>query len=173
MKERPIRKLQRLPGFNYSQNGSYFVTICCESRKNLFGDISTIGIPVMALSSLGLTVQNAIEEMPSHHKEVRVLTYVVMPNHVHLLLEIDQADTLTTSTDLSRIMKGLKAYVSRTATENGFERKVWQNSFHDHIIRDEMDLETHYEYIITNVDRWFEDEYCEYNQRNAFQGSLR
>ena len=88
------------------------------------------------------------------------MAHVIMPNHLHLLLEIDQADTSTTSIDLSRIVKGLKAYVSKAARSLGIEEKVWQKSFHDHIIRDEMDLETHYEYIISNVDQWREDEYC-------------
>ena len=160
MKERPIRKLQRLPGFDYSQNGSYFVTICCESRKNLFGDISTLGIPVMALSSLGLTVQNAIEEIPTHHKNVRILAHVIMPNHIHLLLEIDAMDLVNSSINLSCIVKGLKAYVSRTARGIGVEGKVWQKSFHDHIIRDEFDFQTHNDYIISNVEKWHEDEYC-------------
>lgn len=163
MKERPIRKTQRLPGYDYSQNGVYFVTICSENRKQIFGDISTNMPPIMELNPLGLILQNAIIEIPSHHKEVRVLTYVVMPNHLHLLLEIDQADTLTTSIDLSRIVKGLKAFVSKAARSLGIEEKVWQKSFHDHIIRDELDLDTHYEYIISNVDRWREDEYCYLN----------
>lgn len=163
MKERPIRKTQRLPGYDYSQNGVYFVTICSENRRQIFGDISTNRPPIMELNSLGLILQNAIIEIPSHHKEVRVLTYVVMPNHAHLLLEIDPIDTLTNSTDLSRIVKGLKAFVSKTARNLGVEEKVWQRSFHDHIIRDEMDLETHYEYIISNVDQWHEDEYCNFN----------
>ena len=163
MKERPIRKLQRLPGYDYSQNGVYFVTICSESRKRIFGEISTNTPPIMELNPLGLIVSNATKEIPIHHKEVRILSYVIMPNHVHLLLEIDAMSLLNTSTNLSIIVKGLKAYVSRTATENGFEGKVWQNSFHDHIIRDEMDLQTHYEYIISNVDQWREDEYCNLN----------
>ena len=163
MKERPIRKLQRLSGYDYSQNGVYFVTICTESRKQMFGDISTNMPPIMELNPLGLILQNAIIEIPSHQNEVRILAHVIMPNHIHLLLEIDQADTSTSSIDLSRIVKGLKAYVSRTATEHGFEGKVWQNSFHDHVIRHEVDLETHHKYIITNIDRWHEDEYCNSN----------
>ncbi len=160
MKDRPIRKLQRLSGYDYSQNGLYFVTICSANRKNLFGDITTNIPGIINLNHLGLIVQHAIGEIPFHNKEVQVLTHVIMPNHVHLLLEFDSIDLQTTSTSLSSVLKGLKAYVSKTAREFGFEEKVWQNSFHDHIIRDEADLETHHKYIITNVDRWHEDEYC-------------
>lgn len=89
-----------------------------------------------------------------------MLSNVIMPNHVHLLLEIESTDNLMPSTNLSNIIKGLKAYVSKTARENGIDAKIWQKSFHDHIIRDELDLQTHYEYILSNVDHWREDEYC-------------
>ena len=54
------------------------------------------------LSSLGLIVQNAIKEIPFHHKDVQVLTNVIMPNHLHMLLKIDPADLLKTSTTLSK-----------------------------------------------------------------------
>ena len=163
MKERPIRKLPRLPRYDYSQNGVYFVTICSENRKQIFGDIFANVPPIMELNPLGLTLQNAIKEIPSHHKDVQILKHVIMPSHVHLLLEINSVDLISTSTNLSRIVKGFKAYVSRTARGIGVEGKVWQKSFHDHIIRDEIDLETHYEYIISNIDQWHEDEYCNLN----------
>jgi len=163
VKERPNRKLQRLSGYDYSQNGIYFITICSDNRKNLFGFISNAAPVTNQLSSLGLIVQNAIEEIPFHHKDIQILTHVIMPNHVHLLLEIDQADTLKTSTDLSSIVKGFKAYVSRSARDIGMDGQIWQKSFHDHIIRDELDLKTHHEYILSNIDRWREDEYCNAN----------
>jgi putative transposase len=82
---------------------------------------------------------------------------------VHILLEIVSQDPLTIPINLSRIVLGLKAYVTKIAKELGIESKVWQKSFHDHIIRDGTDLETHYEYIITNVDHWREDEYNNFN----------
>ena len=88
----------------------------------------------MELNPLGLIVSNATREIPIHHKEVRILSYVIMPNHVHLLLEIDAMGLLNTSINLSNIVKGLKAYVSRIARENEIEGEIWQNSFHDHII---------------------------------------
>ena len=91
------------------------------------------------------------------------MTHVIMPNHLHLLLEIDSLDLPAASTSLSNIVKGLKATVTKSAREFGLEGKIWQNSFHDHIVRDETDLVTHYEYIIHNVDRWFEDVYCKFN----------
>ncbi len=163
MKDRPLRKLQRLSGFDYSTSGVYFVTICSDNRKLIFGDISTDLLPIMELNPLGLILRNAIKEIPIHHKETRILTYVIMPNHVHLLLEIQQEELLTASTNLSSIVKGLKAYVSRTARENGIEGKIWQKSFHDHIIRNELDLQTHHEYILSNIDRWQEDEYCNFH----------
>ena len=83
-----------------------------------------------------------------------------MPNHLHLLIEIDSPDLLGSSTNLPNIVKGLKAYVAKTGQELGIKEKIWQKSFHDHIIRDDKDLETHFEYILTNVACWNEDEYC-------------
>jgi len=64
MREKSIRKLQRLPGYDYSQDGVYFVTICSENRKHIFGDISTNMPPIMELNPLGLILLNAIIEIP-------------------------------------------------------------------------------------------------------------
>ena len=84
--ERPVRKPNRLRGYDYSQQGCYFVTICTRGREHLLGHVAVgadvlIG-PRVSLSKIGKTVETVIEKMPAVQK------YVVMPNHVHILLQI-------------------------------------------------------------------------------------
>lgn len=81
-----------------------------------------------------------------------------LPNHIHLIIRIDNnkcgvdGRTLFAPT-ISRIIKQFKEFVTKQLGEN-----IWQKSFYDHIIRDENDYKTKWEYIENNPNRWSEDE---------------
>lgn len=79
------RKNIRLNGYDYSQTGRYFITICSKNRVNLFGDI--IGGD-MRISEYGEIVQNELVNIPSYYKNIGVDVFVVMPNHVHMIVAI-------------------------------------------------------------------------------------
>jgi len=97
-----------------------------------------------------------INELSSHHAGVEVLDHVVMPNHIHMLISLqNQARTST----LSTIVGSYKSGVSRVARKAFPSLELWQGSFWDHVVRDEKDLLSHYEYIRMNVERWQKDKY--------------
>lgn len=88
------RKPNRLKDYDYSETGAYFVTACIKEKHCILGDILVVGersaLPQvkMKLSDIGLVVQRVIEEIPLHYPNLSVDQYVIMPNHVHLLIVI-------------------------------------------------------------------------------------
>ena len=190
----PARKRLRLKGYNYSQNGAYFITICTKGRYELLGTIfensvnhrvtivgdavlcvpsspSPIPFPVqipalhMELSEIGEKVNNYLKQMDSSHDSARLVHYVIMPNHVHLLIMIDNVErgsgtqrtasptsTSPTSAVIPGIVHGLKSYTKKFVGES-----IWQRSYHDHIVRNEVEYQKIWKYIETNVLNWKSD----------------
>lgn len=79
------RKSMRLKGFDYAQEGLYFLTICTHDRKMIFGEIQN---GEMQLNAAGLIAQNCWNEIPNHFPNVQLHAFVIMPNHVHGIIEI-------------------------------------------------------------------------------------
>jgi REP element-mobilizing transposase RayT len=151
------RKSPRLPGYDYSQHGAYFVTVCVQRRRWLFGDITD---DQMHLSPAGQMVARYWERVSNHFPAVDLDVFVVMPNHLHaiLLLEDDRIVSLPAVLQWFKITT-TNAY-SRGVREEGwlpFEGKLWQRSYHDHIIRDADDLNRIREYVLYNPTRWQDD----------------
>lgn len=153
----PIRKQNRLTEYDYSIPNAYFITICTANRKNLFWTNvrAIIDRPEQVpLTSLGEIVRRSVEAIPQHYRVVSLDRYVIMPNHVHLLLQIQsdcngQSITAPTISTVIRLMKGA---VSKQA---GFS--VWQKGFYDHVVRNEADYRDVWRYIDGNPGRWTED----------------
>ena len=150
------RKQNRLEKYDYSQNGYYFITICTAEKSKLLCDIS-VGAncvrPQTALSEIGKLVDENIDRLNGIYENVRVDKYVVMPNHVHLILVIQSGRTQFAPT-VSRIIKQFKGKITK---QLGF--CIWQKSFYDHVIRDEKDYLRIREYIENNPGKWAEDKY--------------
>ena len=155
--ELPKRKQNRLTEYDYSTPNAYFITICTENRRKLFWkDIGTVidrpeNVP---LTNLGIIARQSVMNIPKHYPTISVDRFVVMPNHVHLLLQIH------TNTDgrpmaaptISTVINQFKGIVSKKA---GFS--VWQKGFHDHVIRNEKDYLEIWNYIDGNPSKWAED----------------
>lgn len=163
MTEYPQRKPNRLKGFDYSTPRAYFVTFCTQDRRCILSTIvgaSMARPPCLTLTEHGRTIDAAIQSIPHHYPLVQVDKYVIMPNHVHmiLILGIDVEDgramlaPTTPSLSVSHIIQHLKGVVSKHIGHS-----IWQKSFHDHVIRSEEDYRTIWEYIDTNPYRWQED----------------
>lgn len=166
MTDKPQRKPNRLAGFDYSTPRAYFVTICVKDKQCLLGTIVGAAIsrpPSNTLTQAGRIVDAAIRSISSHYPSVSVEKYVVMPNHVHILLMISSAadgrliaaPTNTVGSkmpSISQVVGHMKRSVSKTLGV-----PLWQKSFHDHIIRNEDDYRAIWEYIDTNPFRWTED----------------
>lgn len=169
--EGPCRKPNRLPKYDYSGAGYYFITVCTKNHACLLWDTApspqTDGFehcvgadiirPPFRLSSLGQIVTDAIRQIPSHYPNVAVDRYVVMPNHIHLILVLNEPSGRMISAptkSLSTIVGSMKRYASRVA---GFP--LWQKSFHDHVIRNEPDYLRIWQYMDSNPLKWEEDCY--------------
>lgn len=87
--EFPVRKPNRLREYDYSTNGAYFVTICTQDRKKILSDIVGDGFPVP--KPYGAVAEEWIRQIPDKYPTVSVDNYVIMPDHIHMLLRIDQA----------------------------------------------------------------------------------
>ena len=159
----PIRKPTRLQGYDYSQSGIYFITICTKSKQNLLGEIVTNTI---TLSPTGEIVKTAIEKISQIHSSVIVDNYVVMPNHVHMLLALTTTESAMpryapppSTPTVSHVVRGFKEYVSKAVGV-----PIWQKSFHDHVVRDEPTYLKIWQYIEENPLRWEID--CHYIKEN-------
>ena len=160
--ELPKRKKIRLKDFDYNSNGMYFVTICTQNMKYVFGTIVGCGVldaPYMQYSKYGKIVKNQIIEMNKIYNNINVNKFVVMPNHLHLIIEINNGGGASgtphpTNSLISSFVGTLKRFTNKKIGKN-----IWQVSFYDHIIRDEDDYLTKAEYIENNPAKWTEDKY--------------
>ncbi len=158
----PKRKRLRLKGYDYSQNGAYFITLCVKNHSPLFGHIivgrDAPGAPSVQLTEYGMIVYKEIGETPSHYEGVTIDNFVVMPNHIHMIVSVHRdngaprASRPTTAALIPTIIAALK---KKTTKLIGFS--VWQTSYHDHIIRSTRDYHKIWEYIETNPLQWEED----------------
>ena len=196
-------KSARLEGYDYSQEGLYFITICTDGMTHYFGNIvETLyasfdeGVDLMQatprqemkLSEIGIIANKCWFDIPMHSKNVVLHEFVVMPNHVHGIIEIivnnddvgdtqrrdDACNVSTTHVDspkssqmkkilpksgsLGRIVGGYKSAVSKIAHRNRFEFQ-WQTRYYDHIIRNTDDYSRIRNYIKNNLENWEKDKF--------------
>ncbi|MBQ7566748.1 MAG: transposase, partial [Oscillospiraceae bacterium] len=126
----------------------------CGATGNLAVGTSIARPPEVRLTEIGKQVETAIVSIPTHYPCVSVDRYVIMPNHVHLLLKIERNGRAMLVPTVSHVMQQMKGAATKKA---GFP--IWQTRFFDHIIRDERDYLIRAEYIESNPARWAEDEY--------------
>lgn len=165
-------KSTRLEGWDYSSDGYYFVTICVKDRECFFGDVVN---EKMVLNKMGKIAEKFWLEIPQHFPFVVLDEFVVMPNHLHGIVAIENNDfSVETqnfaslqsqgyknkfgpqSNNLASIIRGFKIGVTKYANQNDILFQ-WQPRFYDHIIRNEESLNRIREYIIYNPLEWNED----------------
>jgi REP element-mobilizing transposase RayT len=170
----------RLPYYDYAGAGVYFVTIVAKNRECLFGDVVD---GVMRLSDFGRIVEEEWLRSAEIRREIQLDAFVVMPNHVHGIVVIDDATDQSTDADgPNRVIPHLRpASVPRPGTLRrtvgtfigGFKTAatirinalrdspglpVWQRGYHDHIVRNEVVLDAIRRYIDGNPQAWENDE---------------
>jgi REP element-mobilizing transposase RayT len=162
----PKRKLLRLNGFNYNTPGAYFITICTHNRKCMFSNI--VGAihesPAIQLTKYGQILNKVINNLPKHY-DVIIDRYVIMPNHIHMIIIIEDYDKSraiheSPLQNKSIISKTVGYIKMQTAKEIHIDSKniiVWQRGFHDHIIRNQKDYEKISKYIYENPLLWQDD----------------
>ena len=141
--ELPQRKPNRIPNYDYSTPGAYFITICTKDKKCILGNIvggGDLDAPQIALTHTGKIVQQNIEssrQIPGIHVD----KYVIMPNHIHLILILDGTVSGGTSRSPSPANAGVPRFVSalKRFCHRDAGNKIFQRSYHDHVIRGEKD----------------------------------
>jgi len=151
------RQATRLSGYDYSQSGAHFVTICTFERQCT---LSSVIDGKVQWSQAGTIVWACWNDLPNNYPHVELDSFVIMPNHVHGVLHLIDVDTPAKRHALPEIIRGLKTYSSRRINEQFHQTgaSVWQRSFCDHVIRNEHDLNRIREYIQNNPLSWTEDE---------------
>lgn len=136
------RKNNRLKWYDYSKEWLYFITICSYDRKNIFCDIINWGV---LLNDLGKIVEEVWNYIPNIHQEVQLYEYIIMPNHIHWIIELSKYNTK----DIWSIIKWFKFETIRRS-KSICNNSLWQKSFYDHIIRTEESYKNIAYYINNN-----------------------
>lgn len=154
----PQRKKNRLDGYDYSSCGLYFVTLCVKDRHEMLWDVGArIARPQESgdvLSKYGQAIDLAIRRISACYPSVEIDNYVIMPNHVHMLIRIrahGDGRAMRAPT-ISNVVNQMKGAVTK---QIGFS--LWQKLFHDHIVRDEREYQKIWQYIDTNPINWKQD----------------
>jgi REP element-mobilizing transposase RayT len=186
------RKPNRLHGYNYSSPGHYFVTICTRKKAPYFGEVKN---EVMVLNEAGMATKKCWRDLPNHYWNCVLDEFVIMPNHLHGIVVIDNNHhnnagncfvgnghglvgnglkpfptmpiTMIKKYTLSEIVRGFKTFSSKKINKIQTDRFQWQKSFYDHIIRDKTALQKIREYIRMNPMKWDSDRN---NPKNCLHG---
>lgn len=164
------RKNHRLKEYNYSNNGYYFVTVCSKNRENIFGEynknVGVAHVPVrnnIQLSIIGEIIQNQWVNIKNNYDNVELDEYIIMPNHIHGILIINNRAQTSGAPTLSKIIRSFKSKTSMGYLNYLKHKKVelsvqiWQRSFYDHVIRNEHSLNIVRKYISDNSKNWEKD----------------
>ena len=174
---RPRRKPNRLKGYNYRRAGAYFVTIVVQGRLCLFGDI--VG-EEMKLNDAGNMIRRTWDALPQRFPNIRIDTFIVMPNHIHGIIVINPPNHMRATTRVAPTAHGrdivpvpslgdmVGAYKSLTTLEytrgvnaemwTPFEGKLWQRNYYEHIVRNDESLTRIRRYILDNPAQWAFDQ---------------
>jgi len=166
----PRRRSIRLPEYDYAQPGAYFITACAHDRACLFGDI--VGTD-MRLNEWGEIAAECWRAIPDHFEHVTLDEYVIMPNHVHgiLVIEDDWAGNVRAThaspvpprgpqpRSIGAIVGSFKSATARRINDlrGTPDTRVWHRNYYEHVIRSEESLRQIRQYIADNPIHWADD----------------
>ncbi len=161
------RRSIRLPKYDYSQSGAYFVTICTQNRKCFFGQILN---NEMQLNDDGMFVSKCWHEIPRHFPHATLDEFVIMPNHIHGIIILENKTVGAnnhsplhnwpkgTSKTIGSMIRGFKIGATKGLREKYPEMNLWQRNYYEHVIRNENDLNQTRQYVINNPLNWRTDD---------------
>ena len=182
------RRSIRLKGYDYSQAGLYFITICTQDKLHLFGEITN---DEMILNDAGITIEKWWNKLKNKFPNIELDEFVVMPNHFHGIIQIINTNPIPVGADLrvchdntgeldvGEHIKGehtgsplhtmiqwfktmsTNEYIRNVKNNHWtpFNKKLWQRNYYEHIIRNEKSYLHISEYIRTNPFKWLDDKY--------------
>ena len=165
------RKPPRHQSFDYNSVGAYFITICTQNRRCLLSRIVGTGVldcPQTELTKYGEIADKYMKQLNDFYHHLSVEKYVIMPNHIHLLLcvkknknETDNGQSrMPVPTNVEKANNVCSQFIStfKRFCNKEYGENIWQPRFNDHIIRNGNDYEEHIKYICENPIRWYYDE---------------
>ncbi len=167
--ELPKRINIRIPNYDYGGNGAYFITVCTKERKKILSNVgATIGRPNAFLNEIQLTgygkiAEKHINQLNDFYNNISVDRYVIMPDHIHLILSILNGQSGTpvptgenikidnSNSIIARFVSTFKRFCNKEYCVN-----IWQPRYYDHVIRNQQDYNEVWEYIENNPKSWIE-----------------
>jgi REP element-mobilizing transposase RayT len=174
------RRSIRLHGYDYSQEGLYFVTLCTQNRACLFGEIAD---GEMRLNEIGKMIEKWCAELSHKFQDIILDAYIIMPNHFHAIIvntstpvgadlrvcpELGEHEYILgehTGSPLHVVVQWFKTMTTneyirgvKTLGWQPFNKRVWQRNYYEHIIRDHNDYARIAGYIADNPDNWANDD---------------
>lgn len=167
------RHSTRLPHYNYSSPGFYFITICTHKHQLLFGQIKNNHI---TLNAIGILIEKYWHCLTKKFK-IALDVFIIMPNHIHGIIQIKNPPVrvsfmkpsidilksnrhmglINQTPTLGHIIRYFKAITSKTLHQNGFNIHIWQRNYYEHIIRNQIELDKTRQYIKLNPRMWHRD----------------
>lgn len=149
--------------YDYSQIGMYFVTICTENRKQVLSKIIDENhrgnaLPLPNNTLIGNIIESTIKYMNNKYYNLDIEKYIIMPNHIHMIIHIKGKDG---ALPLQDIIRTFKTYTTMQyyKINNVKKSKLWQRNYYEHVIRNEKEYWLIYEYIENNPLNWDKDKY--------------
>ena len=169
--ELPQRKHPRLSSWDYSRAGSYFITLCAENRRHLFSSVGRGLAPAeennteiyIELSQFGKILEEELKNITKRYPYAVIDKYVIMPDHLHFIITLSAgASPRPTVMD---IICAYKSIATRRCKQIGYmEKRLFQTSFFEHIIRNQDDYNEILKYIRQNPANWYRDSL--YSEKN-------
>lgn len=152
------RKQLRLNNYDYSSAGAYFITICTKDNKQILAKIvvgdGVLTVPDYTLTPYGIICEKHIQSLNNFYENVNIDKYVIMPNHIHMLISVSVVpQTVSRTNSIPDVIRSFKSLVTRDIGVS-----IWQRSYNDHIIRNQEDYNMKWKYIDANIIRWKNDD---------------
>ena len=171
MEELKKRKTPRYQSIDYNSTGVYFITICTQNRQCILSHIVGTGVldcPQMELTEYGKIADKYIKQLNEFYHHLSIENYVIMPNHIHVLLWVKENKGATDDgqsrtpvpTNVEKANATCSQFVStfKRFCNKEYGQNIWQARFNDHVIRNREDYEKHEKYIQENPIHWYYDE---------------
>ena len=152
------RKINRIPEYDYSTNGAYFITLCTQDRRKILSRIvggGALDAPFLIQTKIGEISKKYIlssNRIPG----ICVDKFVIMPDHIHLIVQVAETASIGTSRAPSPTNATIPHFVStfKRFCHREIGTVIFQRSYYDHVIRNQQDYNEIWEYIENNPQKW-------------------
>lgn len=152
----------RMKEWDYAQSAVYMVTICVSDRSHRFGQITDMD--VLRLNDAGRMIRQEVLALEVRHSQVSIDEFVVMPNHIHLILGMNLTIDSVSPLSLIDLVGEFKSRTTNSYIKGvkmgllpAFDKKLWQEGYYETVMRDERMTEDRRQYIVNNPANWWDD----------------